>query len=68
MIFESVERREEKEADRKWKKAEKTDENSGLNRKRSSNYERIFVCGQRIYQQGFVSSFDGAGVENNHGN
>ena len=24
-------------------------------------------CGQRVYQQRFVSSFDGSGIENNHG-
>ena len=33
-----------------------------------SRYERLFVRRQRVYQQGFISSFDGSGDENNNGN
>jgi len=27
---------------------------------------KVFVCGQRLHQQGFVSSFDGSKTENNY--
>ena len=33
-----------------------------------SRYEGLFVCRQRLYQQGFVSSFDGSRIENNYWN